>query len=203
METQRTRIHPLIAGAAVAVIIVSLVGAAAITGHLPGSTAARTPESPIPAAAKPTAAYAPAKPAAVRETPARPVHRDSVTSARAGAETARHPVCNECGVVLDVREVTVKGKGTGLGAVAGGLAGVLVGSQIGDGRGKVLAEVAGAAGGAYAGHQIEKNARSEKQYRVSVKMTDGSVREISSSTPLAWRNGDRVRVVNNSLEPAT
>src|SRR5260221_7437688 len=40
METQaRTNLHPLMAGAAVAVIIAAGVAVAAITGHLPGSKA--------------------------------------------------------------------------------------------------------------------------------------------------------------------
>jgi outer membrane lipoprotein SlyB len=55
MEAQLTnRIHPLVAGASVAVIIAAGVAAAAITGHLPGSKAETAPTQAVAAhAAKP------------------------------------------------------------------------------------------------------------------------------------------------------
>jgi len=56
METQnKTSLHPLVVGAAGAVLIVSAVAVAAITGYLPGSNA-KAPESTIVSKpAKPTA----------------------------------------------------------------------------------------------------------------------------------------------------
>jgi uncharacterized protein YcfJ len=52
METTArfNRIHPLMAAAAVSVVIVSLTGAAAITGLLPNSNSADTPVAPLAAA---------------------------------------------------------------------------------------------------------------------------------------------------------
>jgi uncharacterized protein YcfJ len=52
METTArfNRIHPLMAAAAVSVVIVSLTGAAAITGLLPNSNSADTPAAPLAAA---------------------------------------------------------------------------------------------------------------------------------------------------------
>ncbi|MFN2646239.1 MAG: hypothetical protein ABR570_14715, partial [Burkholderiales bacterium] len=99
MEGQKTRLHPLVAGAAAAVIIAAGVGVAAITGVLPGSKAemAPTPE---------------AKPAQVAKTRV------------ASAPQTQHravPVCRECGVIVEVKESDVLGKGTGIGAVAGGV----------------------------------------------------------------------------------
>jgi uncharacterized protein YcfJ len=41
--------------------------------------------------------------------------------------------------------------------VIGGVAGGLLGHQIGGGRGKTVATVAGAAGGAYVGNQVQKS----------------------------------------------
>jgi len=55
MEAQLNRIHPLVAGASVAVIIAAGVAVAAITGHLPGSKAETAPTQ--------TVAAHPAKPA--------------------------------------------------------------------------------------------------------------------------------------------
>src|SRR5438552_4828507 len=44
-EQTKTRLHPLLAGAAVAVIIAAGVAVAAITGYLPGSNAEMAPEA--------------------------------------------------------------------------------------------------------------------------------------------------------------
>ena len=107
--------------------------------------------------------------------------------------------CNNCGSVAEVREVHVKGGGSGLGAVAGGVVGGLLGNQVGGGRGKTVATVAGVAGGAYAGHQVEKNVRSERQFQVTVRFDDGAVRTYNQTSASGWRNGDRVRLENGSL----
>ena len=117
-------IHPFVAGASVAVILLSGVGIAAVTGYLPGSNAQK-------------------------------------------AERA---------VVVEVKEVDVKGEGAGPGA-------------------------AGAVGGAAVGHQSERSARSHKRYDVSVRLHDGSIKTVSSDAPPAWKSGDKVRLVNGRLEP--
>jgi outer membrane lipoprotein SlyB len=70
METNKTsnRLHPLIAAAAVSVMLVSLVGVAAITGVLPNSHSSATP-SAVPAPAVSAAPIAPiAAPARVATT---------------------------------------------------------------------------------------------------------------------------------------
>ena len=158
------RIHPLMAGAAVSVIVLSGVGIAAMTGALPGSRAdaEKSSEQIVP---------------------------PPVKSAKAA--------CSDCGVVVAVRQTDVKGEGTGLGAVVGGVAGAVVGHEIGNGRdaGTVL----GAAGGAFAGHQIERHARTTQRFHVDVRMTDGTVKTVSSDTAPTWRSGDRVRVRGGKL----
>src|SRR3954467_795137 len=59
MEAQvASRIHPLVAGASVAVIVAAGVAVAAITGHLPGSKAETTPLQTT-TSAKPTAQHKP------------------------------------------------------------------------------------------------------------------------------------------------
>jgi len=194
----KSGIHPLVAGASVAVILVSLVGVAAMTGYLPGTHAEKAPDTQS-SVAPPSVAPAPAEKTAHKTTASEVVHKQPQHVA--SAASTKSAACPDCGVVLDVKEVAVKGEGTGLGAVAGGVAGAVVGSQVGSGRGKVLAEVAGAAGGAYAGHQVEKYARSTKHFDVSVHMEDGSTRTVSFATQPTWRNGDKVRVVNDKLEP--
>ena len=47
--------------------------------------------------------------------------------------------CLDCGVVESIKIVELKGEGTGIGVVTGGVAGAAVGNQIGQGKGKTLA----------------------------------------------------------------
>ena len=107
--------------------------------------------------------------------------------------------CPNCGVVESIQLVEVKGQGSGAGAVAGGLVGAVVGSEIGAGRGKTLATVAGAAGGAYAGNEIEKNMKKTANYRISIRMNDGSVLALTQSTDPGVHPGDSVRVANGRV----
>ena len=107
--------------------------------------------------------------------------------------------CNNCGVVTDMKTVTVKGEGTGLGAVAGGVLGGVLGHQVGGGRGKDVATVAGAAGGAYAGHQVEKNAKSKTQYQVIVKLETGETRTFTYNAASAYKVGDKIKIVDKKL----
>jgi outer membrane lipoprotein SlyB len=171
MEAQKTRLHPLVAGAAAAVIVAAGVAVAAITGVLPGSKAEMAP-TPEAKSAQPAKTHV------------------------ASTQTAQHkpvPVCHDCGVIVEVKEVDVLGKGTGMGAVAGGVGGAVIGHQIGDNR---AGTAVGAVVGAVAGHQIERKAREHKKYEITVRMNDGSVRSLSdeSGTPVALRSGDKVRV---------
>jgi outer membrane lipoprotein SlyB len=76
----------------------------------------------------------------------------------------------------------------------------VIGNQIGSGGARTVARIAGAAGGAYAGHEIEKRARSHKRYDVAVRMEAGGERKVSFSSPPSWRAGDRVRIVDGKLE---
>lgn len=87
--------------------------------------------------------------------------------------------CGDCGKVIAVRVVETAGESSPLGMIAGGVAGAILGHQIGQGRGKDLATIAGAAGGAYAGHKIEQNVRSTKQWIATVRFEDGSVRDFN------------------------
>jgi len=167
------RIHPLMAGAAASVIVLSGVGVAAITGYLPGSRAVDSAE--------------PRKEAASRET----------MPPKAAVARPSRPSCADCGVVLAVRESEKKGEGTGAGAVVGGVAGAVVGREISDGRS--AGTLLGAAGGAIAGHQIERHARTTKRFHVDVRMENGTVNTVTSETQPAWKAGDRVRLKGGKL----
>jgi outer membrane lipoprotein SlyB len=107
--------------------------------------------------------------------------------------------CNECGVVEAVREIAVEPKGSGGGAIAGGLLGGLVANQIGKGSTRSIATVLGAAGGAYAGNYIEKSLKEGKRYEVLVRFEDDSTQTFSSDSAPVWRSGDRVKLQNGLL----
>lgn len=108
--------------------------------------------------------------------------------------------CASCGVVETVRTVQLEGDASGLGAVAGGVTGALVGKQFGRGGGNTAMTLIGAAGGAYAGNSIEKNINRQTAYRITVRMDDGAYRTISQSHVPAVAAGDKVKVVNGSVK---
>ena len=79
------------------------------------------------------------------------------------------------GTVTDVREVQVKGEGSGVGVVAGAVVGGLLGNQIGRGSGNTIATVGGAVAGGYAGNEVEKNVKKSTLFKTTVQFEDGSV----------------------------
>lgn len=214
------RIHPLVAGAAVSVMLVSLTGVAAITGLLPNSYSSAAPAIPAaasadmqPVAAAPVAlteaeSEAPAKPEPKskpvakhsRPQPTRSAQTSQPARSYAPAPVAQAPVaCYSCGRVESVRAVQQEAKPSGLGMVAGAVIGGALGNQVGGGNGRKLATVAGAIGGGYAGNQIERTTRSTTTYQVNVRMEGGEVRSFPFAQQPGWNVGDRVRVVDGQL----
>jgi outer membrane lipoprotein SlyB len=175
MQMQSGRsLHPLVWVAGVALVVFCGAGVAAMMGWI-GAPSAKTPE-----------------PAAIGQ--ARPVEKPrAVTKARVAA------VCAECGVVQSVHEVDTKGAGTGIGAVGGGVAGGVLGHQVGDGDTQKIATVVGAVGGAVLGNEAEKQLRHTKTYEITVRFDDGAIRMITEPTKPAWHVGDKVKVVNGFI----
>lgn len=87
--------------------------------------------------------------------------------------------CANCGAVEAINVVEVKGDGSYLGKIAGGLAGALLGNQVGHGTGKTVATVAGAAGGAYVGNEVEKRVKTTKHYEAIVRLENGGTQTIT------------------------
>ena len=97
----------------------------------------------------------------------------------------------------------IPGSGSGeqhsnaVGTVLGGIAGGVLGHQIGSGRGNTAATIAGAAGGAYAGHEIQEH-RNERAtgdaYDITVRFDDGREETIRQDRSNDLRVGDRVRM---------
>lgn len=95
------------------------------------------------------------------------------------------PVCATCGRVESVQAVQQAAPATGVGAVAGGVLGAVVGNQVGKGNGRAAATVLGAVGGGYVGHKVEERTRTQTVYQIAVRMDDGSVRRFTRSQPPA------------------
>lgn len=174
------RIHPLVAGAAVSVIVASLVGVAAMAGWLPNSHSAPSPAMPADVAANmmapasastqmapvaaPIAAPAPVV-AQVAPEPAPVVHKRVVHR----TQVAQAPVYNDYnGYREPVRQqqpmqaqapAQPNYVGIGAGAVIGGL----LGNQVGGGRGKALATVAGVIGGGMLGNAVQNEVQQQPQ----------------------------------------
>lgn len=107
--------------------------------------------------------------------------------------------CGNCGSVEAVNLVEVKGDAGYLGTIGGGLAGVLLGSQIGGGNGRTVAQVAGAVGGALAGREVEKRVGNSTHYEVLVRLDNGGTQTVSTATDPGLRQGEKVRIVDGGL----
>jgi outer membrane lipoprotein SlyB len=105
--------------------------------------------------------------------------------------------CAECGVVESVHEVKVEGQTNGIGALAGGATGALVGNRIAGSNNRTLGGVVGAVGGGLIGNAIEKHRRAGIAYDVDVRMQDGTLRTVRESTAPAV--GQKVRVEADGL----
>lgn len=132
-------------------------------------------------------------------TTASETYNSKAATPAAPSTTKASKVCAECGKVVAVRVVDQKGESTPLGMIAGGVAGAVLGHQVGGGRGKDVATIAGAAGGAYAGHKVEEHMRSTKSWVVAVRFDDGTEREYSFPTDPGYVAGDQVKLSGNSI----
>jgi outer membrane lipoprotein SlyB len=99
------------------------------------------------------------------------------------------------GEVLIVREVTIEGQGSGLGAIAGGALGYAVGAAVGGGSGTKIAKVGGATAGAAAGGKAAQKASREKGLEITVELESGEVIVIVQAADETFDPGDRVRVI--------
>ena len=122
----KSALHPLIVAAAVAVMLVSGLGAAAIMGWLP-SSAGKNSEAQLSANGQPiTSQYLPTAvpqasiPAHHRTAPAH--HSRSPENIASASSTT----CSECGVIDAINEIDTRGQGSGMGAAGGAIVGGLL-----------------------------------------------------------------------------
>lgn len=108
------------------------------------------------------------------------------------------PVCMDCATVTEVIPIEREGEAKGVGAVAGGVLGALVGNQFGKGQGKDVATIIGAVGGGIAGNQVEKKMKKVTVYQVRLRMDDGGIQGLEQTEPIGV--GARVRLQGNTLQ---
>lgn len=106
-------------------------------------------------------------------------------------------------MVEAIKVTEVAGEPGYTGAIAGGVAGALLGgSMVKKGQGKTAAQVLGAVGGAYAGREVEKALGKDKRYDVTVRMANGTVQTLAHSKDPGVAVGASVKVINGLVVPA-
>jgi outer membrane lipoprotein SlyB len=227
-QSSQRRLHPLVATAAGAVIVASLVATAAMTGLFPkaSSTSGQNPQTqsaavaqqPVVDSAAPSqqsAAQAQQQVAAQQQAAAQAQQQAAAQQAAAQQQAQQQPpaqpnyaqqqppqhvaACTTCGTVEAISAVKREGHGTGIGAVGGAVAGGVVGNQFGRGGGRTAMTLLGALGGGLAGNSVEKHIRSETDYSVRVRMENGHTRYFTYKNPPPFGQGQRVRVENGTL----
>lgn len=218
-------LHPVQWVAAISVSLFALAGIGAIIGWIPTSKSA---ESTVVAAVAPppvatqSAAIAPtARPQiSVLEPATAPVPKvvvkpltpikqrvESEKVARTDSsiyQPAPPPpqkICNDCGRIESIQRIVNEGEASGVGAVAGGVVGGALANNVGRGNGKKVATLAGIIGGAMLGNHVEKSRKETVTYQTTVRFDDGTIRSFSNPNQQGFYEGERVRVVNDAIQP--
>jgi outer membrane lipoprotein SlyB len=188
-------LYPLLVVAAISVIVFSAVGAAALAGWLPRAESALQKQGAAPPPGE-RAATTEQGGQRQREVQSERLRKDEPTARAKRIAATRASACADCGVVASIKPVEVKGRTNGIGMITGGVAGALLGNQVGRGNGNAIATVGGAAGGAFAGNEVEKNVKKSVRYKVRVQMPDGTFRTAYHDTSPRFDVGDMVRISN-------
>ena len=226
-DLQPRRMHPLVAAAAGSIVVVSLLGVAAITGVLP---VAKSTDGPAPSGnssqyaltspqqtptmqsqqtasaqpqTQPSTQYSQQQPQQYAPQQRAPAPQPSYAQQTAAPSQQQAATCSTCGTVESVQPIRTEGHASGLGAVGGAVAGGLLGNQFGAGNGRTAMTVVGALGGGLAGNEVEKRVRSDTVYRVYVRMDTGKTRYWTYQSAPGVQPGDRVRLENNGLVRAS
>jgi len=110
-------------------------------------------------------------------------HHENARENAPGAQqqvAAAAPVCTTCGVVEGYAPVQVKSQNNGVGAVAGGVGGALIGSKIAGRGNHTLGGVIGAVGGGLIGNAIESHERTSTAYDVHVRMEGDTLTAVAA-----------------------
>jgi len=104
------------------------------------------------------------------------------------------------GVIEGIDYVQREGGTSGAGALIGAIAGGVIGHQIGSGRGNAVATIAGAIGGGLAGNEVERRGRrDDEDFRIGIRMEDGSYRTVITRDDPNLRVGDKIVIDNGRV----
>jgi uncharacterized protein YcfJ len=202
METKH-RLHPLLAAAALSLIVLSGVGIAALTGVLPHSRGsdATAPEAQkaVEQAVTQPAPEAPRPKRVARHAPPRTAPVQIAATEPPLPPAMQAPLPGVGGVVESVKQVEQKAGTAVAGPILGGIAGAVLGHQVGSGNGRAVATVVGAGAGVLGGKVIEDKVRATKHWETTVRLDDGSMQTVSSEAQPAWHAGERVRVLDGQI----
>jgi outer membrane lipoprotein SlyB len=163
----------------------------------PAKTAPTAKPEPRPALkAAPAIAVAAPAPSPVPMPAAAP----APVIAQAPPSPTPRPICVQCGTVESATPIMRAAPASGVGVVAGGAVGAVLGNQVGGGSGKTAATILGAVGGGWAGNEIEKRMKKETVYEVKVRMENDSTRTFELAGPVS--TGSKVMAEGNSLRLA-
>jgi len=103
------------------------------------------------------------------------------------------------GVIEHINDVQIQSNHhRGVGAVVGGLAGLGIGSLIGEGTGRDVAMVLGAVGGGVAGNEVQKKYDAPKPgQQIIVRTTNGVLVSVTQTPDPGLRIGERVYIEGN------
>lgn len=104
--------------------------------------------------------------------------------------------CGACGVVTSMRLVAVADDSTMHGTVGGAVVGGSIGNLLGGVRGQELFGLLGAIAAMGGGAAV----RSDLRYETTIRFDNGSNRMFVAGSRPQWRTGDRVRVVEGSIQ---
>jgi outer membrane lipoprotein SlyB len=102
------------------------------------------------------------------------------------------------GTILRVEDVTIEGRTEGVGTLAGGAMGGVLGSAVGGGSGRAIATVGGAILGGIAGSAIEKDVTTKAALEIEVELDNGELLVIVQERDAQYNVGDRVRVLRDA-----
>ena len=109
---------------------------------------------------------------------------------------ARQEQTVRLGVVESVRQVTIEGSRTPIGAVAGGAVGGIGGANVGGGRGSTVGSILGAVAGGVAGSMLEERVTRKDGLEITVRLEGGELRAITQEADEVFKPGERVRLLS-------
>lgn len=101
------------------------------------------------------------------------------------------------GYVESVRNVTIEGTKSGVGAVSGAALGGLAGSNVGGGRGRIAGAIGGAVIGGVAGSAIEEGVTRQPGLEITVRLDNGRMVSVTQAADESFYPGDRVRLLTS------